>query len=238
MALQLIRRSNELALDDHICMIYDTEEEHARVLTPYLRTGLERGEKVVYLADYTSGATLMGYLAKAGMDVHKYQSRGQFCVHAASQVYLPNGSFDPVAMIQFLGDATKKALAEGFRGLRATGEMTWVLEGRPGCDRILEYEARTNEFFRPGCRAAGLCQYRRSRFDGRTLLGILNTHPVAGVDGKFYRNDYYIEPEVYLGPRQADAMLDRCLEMLRRTNARRPRAKQNAVGRRLQKNAP
>lgn len=205
----------DLRLSDHVCLIYETEAEHARFLTPYLKAGLERNEKVVYLADYTTGATVLNYLRGAGVDVDPYLRRGQLSIHSTSSAYLPNGTFDPAAMIEFLGEATQQAQDEGFAGLRATGEMTWVLEGRPGCDRILEYESRTNGFFQPGVKAVGLCQYRRSRFDAETLLEILKTHPLASVDCELYQNPYYMPPELYLGGRAAEAMLDRCLSTLR-----------------------
>lgn len=201
----------QLSLGDHICMLYETEEEHARILTPYLKAGLEQNEKVVYLSDYTTGATVLRYLQDSGVDVEPYLRKGQLQVHTASDVYLASGSFDPAGMIGFLREATSQAVREGYAGLRATGEMTWVLEGRPGCDRLVEYEARTNSFFTPEARAVGLCQYRRSRFDPKVLLEILKTHPIAGVGKEFYENPFYIPPEIYLGPNETNAMLDRCL---------------------------
>jgi len=211
--------TGELVPGEHVCLIYETEEEHAELLTPYLRAGLARGEKIVYLADYTSGSTLLGYLKKAGMNIQPHLRRGQIVVMSASQAYLPNGVFDPDFMVSYLREATRQAMAEGYTGLRATGEMTWVLEGRPGCDRVLEYESKTNAFFKPECHAVGLCQYRRSRFDAKMLLEILKTHPIAGTGPELYSNPFYIPPELYLGPKEADAMLDRCLAALR-TRAR------------------
>ena len=209
-----LQSTGELRLGDHVCMVYETEQEHARILTPYLRAGLERNEKVVYLSDYTTGVSVLRYLEDAGLAVEPYRRKGQLLVHSASDVYLQNGSFDPSSMIEFLGQATAQALREGFAGLRATGEMTWVLEGRPGCERILEYEARTNGFFTSPTQAVGLCQYRRSRFDPRMLLEILKTHPIAGVGEEFYENPFYIPPDLYLGAREPNAMVERCLAVI------------------------
>ncbi|HYF00985.1 MAG TPA: MEDS domain-containing protein [Planctomycetota bacterium] len=219
-----LQSTDQLGLGDHVCMVYETEIEHARILTPYLKAGLERNEKVVYLSDYTTGATVLQYLQGAGVDVEPALRKGQLSVHSASHVYLANGSFDPAAMLRFLAEATSQAIRERYAGLRATGEMTWVLEGRPGCDRILEYEARTNGFFTPHARAVGLCQYRRSRFEPRMLLEILKTHPIAGVGQEFYENPFYIPPETYLGPGETNAMLERCLAAIQHQPPLRRRA--------------
>jgi hypothetical protein len=33
---------------DHACCIYDTDEEHRNIITPFLRKGLEQNEKVFF----------------------------------------------------------------------------------------------------------------------------------------------------------------------------------------------
>jgi signal transduction histidine kinase len=38
-------------LHEHLCSIYDNESEHFAVALPFIRTGLARGEKCVYVAD-------------------------------------------------------------------------------------------------------------------------------------------------------------------------------------------
>ena len=55
----------DLAPGDHLCWVYDTEEEHRAVITPFLRQGLERGEKVLYIVDAHPAETVLAYLRKA-----------------------------------------------------------------------------------------------------------------------------------------------------------------------------
>jgi len=50
-------------------------------------------------------------------------------------------------MISLLITETEKAVAQGYPALRMTGEMTWVLRGLPGSERLLEYEAKLNRDF-------------------------------------------------------------------------------------------
>jgi MEDS: MEthanogen/methylotroph, DcmR Sensory domain len=51
---RLAELAANLGLHEHLCPIYDTQEEQFAAALPYLRTGLERGEKCLYVADENS----------------------------------------------------------------------------------------------------------------------------------------------------------------------------------------
>ena len=178
---------------DHLCCIYETEEEHRSVLTPFLHQGLERGEKVVYILDARTAEAILGYLQENGVYMEPYLASGQLSILTHDDAYLREGVFEPDRMIALLQAKTEQALAEGYSALRVTGEMTWVLRGLPGSERLIEYEARLNEFF-PVSQCLAICQYDRRRFDPAILLDVLHTHPVAIVGTEIYDNFYYIPP--------------------------------------------
>ena len=50
----------DLKPGNHLCCLYETEEEHRAVLTLFLRQGLEKGEKVFCIVDgvLAAGQTL------------------------------------------------------------------------------------------------------------------------------------------------------------------------------------
>jgi len=164
------------------------------VLTPFLRQGLERGEKVIYIVDARTAETVLGYLRDDGLDPEPHLVSGQLVILTSDDAYLGReGVFDPDGMIAHLRSGTEQALVEGYPALRVAGEMIWVLRGLPGSERLIEYEARLNEFF-PGSSCTGLCQYDRRRFDPAVLLDVLRTHPLAIVGTEVYGNFYYMPP--------------------------------------------
>jgi PAS domain S-box-containing protein len=187
----------DLGPGDHLCCIYKTEEEHRSVVTSFLRRGLEQGEKVIYIVDTHTAETILGYLQNDGLDVKPYLTSGQLVVLTRDETYMREGSFDVERMIGLLRSETERALAEGYPALRVTGEMTWALRGLPGSERLIEYEARLNEFF-PGSQCLAICQYDRRRFDPAVLLDVLRTHPIVVVGMEVYDNFYYIPPAVLL----------------------------------------
>ena len=188
----------DLRPGDHLCCIYETEEEHRSIVTLFLRTGLERGEKAIYIVDAHTSETILGYLRNDGLDVDPYLAGGQLVLLTRHETYMREGVFDPQGMIALLRHETQQALAEGYPALRVTGEMTWALRGLAGSERLIEYEAELNEFF-PGSRSLAICQYDRRQFDPGVLLNVLRTHPIAVVGTEIYDNFYYIPPGELLG---------------------------------------
>ena len=197
----------DLKPGNHLCCLYETKEEHRAVLTFFVRQGLERGEKALCIVDSVAEGkvdvhnveTVLSYLRDDGLDVDDYLARRQlvFCTHDAT--YMQKGVFDPESMIALLRAETEQALGEGYAALRVSDEMTWVLQGLPGSERLIEYEARLEDFLR-GSQCLLLYQYDRRRWKARVLLDVLHTHPVAVVGTEVYDNPYYIPPAELLGP--------------------------------------
>src|SRR6056297_782562 len=149
---------------DHLCCIYETEEEHRNVLTPFIKEGLEANQKVIYIVDANTAEEILDYLREIDYPPEPYRDSGQLVLLTGDESYLEGGTFDPDAMIDLLEKETEKALDQEYSALRVTGEMTWALRGNPGTDRLMEYENKLNRFF-PNHQALGLCQYDKNQFD-------------------------------------------------------------------------
>ena len=208
-----LRGIPDLVPGDHLCCLYETEEEHRAVLTPFLRQGLERGEKVLYIVDARTAEAVLAYLRENGLEVEPYLARGQLSILTRDDAYMRQGVFDPDGMIALVRTETARALAEGYSALRASGETTWALRGLPGSGRLIEYEAKLNTFF-PGSQCLGLCQYDRRRVDPAVLLEVLATHPTAVVGTAVYDNLYYLPPQELLAGDVPAATLRHWLENL------------------------
>jgi len=206
----ILRNITDLRPGDHLCCLYETEEEHRALLTPYLRQGLELGEKVLYIVDAYTAETVLDYLRYDGVEVKPYLDSGQLNILTAKDAYMRDGIFNPDGMIELLRNETERALAEGYSALRVTGEMTWALRGLPGSERLIEYEAKLNTFF-PGSKCLALCQYDRRRFNPDMILDVLATHPIAVVGTVIYDNLYYMPVAEFLGPDRPAATLRRWL---------------------------
>ena len=204
--MQVPNSIENLSRGDHLCCMYMTEEEHREILTPFIISGLEQGDKVFYIVDVRTAETVLEYLEHAGLDTSKYLSSGQFVIADTRDTYIKDGSFDPDRMLSMLKSETDWAIENGFNALRVTGEMSWALRDLPGTERLMEYEAKLNQFF-PSHKAIGLCQYDMRSFDAEVLLDVLATHPIAIVRNNCYDNMYYVPPEDFLGGTRAETEL-------------------------------
>lgn len=176
---------------DHVCTLYSTPEEQLTAAVEYIRGGLARGERCLYITVERTVAEFRAALEEAGIDVKREEARGALVLLTKEQGHLKDGTFDPDRMISMLGDAVRDALAAGFTGLRAAGDMSWVVDEAHGTERLAEYEARLNHFY--ACnRALGLCQYNRSSMPPASLDHGIATHPYICVDGSILlQNPFY-----------------------------------------------
>jgi two-component system, chemotaxis family, sensor kinase Cph1 len=177
-------------------MIYDNPGEQLDFIVPYLRLGLERGEKSVYIYDDNSAETVIAAMEQRGIDVHGAKASGALSIITKNDAYLKNGNFDPDWMIEFLGQAVEDAKNEGFTTVRASGEMTWAL-GPAGDahEGLVDYECKLNSFF-PRYDMSGICQYNLRRFQAKMLMHVIHTHSKIVFRGKVCDNPYYIPADI------------------------------------------
>jgi PAS domain S-box-containing protein len=202
----------ELHQGDHLCFLYETDEERRVVLAMLLRQGLERGEKARFIGDRLTFKNLLDYMEDDGFAVSPYLSCGQLGVMSIDETYMREGVFLPDKMIDLLKTETDLALAQGYSGLRATGDMSWALETPPGSEQTIKYEARLNQFF-PGSKCIGICQYDKRLFPPALLVDVLATHPLAIIRTELFDNFYYMPPEDLLHY-DAQVILDHMLHNL------------------------
>jgi MEDS: MEthanogen/methylotroph, DcmR Sensory domain len=105
--------------------------------------------------------------------------------------YIVHGEFNPEKTVETFSDAIEAALKDGFTGFRAVANMTWALRLKNGAQRVIAYEALLRPLFATSP-ATGLCLYDRQRMPLDVLNGALVTHPIAGVNGRFRTNPYYL----------------------------------------------
>src|ERR671937_1415336 len=117
----------ELQAGDHICWTYGSDEEHRKVLTRFLKEGLERNERVFYLARRFTVSNVMGYLRDAGVAAEEVLRSGQLVFLDAEAAYLGEDGFQPKRMGDAFRQAATQAVVDGYRGLRAASETEWLV---------------------------------------------------------------------------------------------------------------
>jgi len=181
----------------HMCLIYDQDEDHQKIVSEYMAAGLKQGEQVRYFTDTTDPEDIRSWLLKTGVELPEARDNAAFSILKAENGYCPNGRFDPQEMVNRMLPRYEMAKEAGYRGLRSCGEMTWTLKGIPGSERLLEYEVLLGTIV-ANFPHSGMCQYDARLFDGATLFKVLQVHPWMIVRGRIVQNPYYVSPQEFL----------------------------------------
>jgi anti-anti-sigma factor len=143
-----------LGWDGHLLLLHDSERERRSQLAAWVRRGLARDEQVVYAEADTvpPQRSILAVLAQHGVDVHSTTAEGRLLVLSPAAVYRAGPAFQ-VEMVE-------RALAEGYRGVRTSGEASTALTIVPeqvyaDLERSMDALCRTHPM-------STLCQYDRA----------------------------------------------------------------------------
>jgi len=203
---------------DHLCLPYEDHDDRDQVIAPFIADGLARGERCVYILEPDQHDTLMKMLAAAGVNAGRARDRGALLLRTPQDIYFRSGKFDPDDTLALADELIASALADGFAGVRASGEtaapevygVTW--------QTVFSYEVRCNERF-AGRPITALCRYRRPGTPAARMADALRTHPTAIVGGRVCRNPYYEKPDIAMAEDSDAARVEWMLCRLRRAAA-------------------
>lgn len=212
----IIEEVEHLKSHDHVCLIYDTPQEWQAIVVPFIKLGLERNEKCIYIVDTHTAKHLRSNLEIQGVDVASLEASGQLVILRTSETYTRDGSFVPDRMISLLISETEKAVAQGYRMLRVTAEMTWILRSLSGPEKLLEYEAKLNRDFFSKYPCLAICQYASKKVAPQIIKDVVMTHPLLARDSRIYQNHYYTPTSKFLTEKLAEAEVRRWLNNIER----------------------
>jgi hypothetical protein len=114
------------------------------VLLPFIREGIDRGEKAFHIVDPRLVDDHRERLRTAGIDVEDATQRGQLVVKRWQDAYLREGHFDQDRMLALIEEVLAAGPQEGYSLTRLVAHMEWALEDFPGVNDLVEYETRLN----------------------------------------------------------------------------------------------
>jgi signal transduction histidine kinase len=210
----LLTALERLGPHDHQSLIYESQEDRLAVAIPFIRIGLDRGEKCIYIADDGMEAGVRNAMRAEGIDVERAVATNSLVLATKEDAFLKFGAFDPGRMPTFWADSMAEATRQGFSALRATGETEWLLSNPPGCERWMEYESELTHVL-AGLNCFALCQYNRQLLPPEIILNVIRTHPTVIHRGVVCRNMYHVPPDEFLATNQTAREVERLLITLR-----------------------
>ena len=180
----------------HVCAFFHSKEEEYPVLLPFIKEGVERGEKAFHVVDPNLREEHLRYLNSAGIETEAMEQSGQLELRNWNEAYLLDGHFDQNRMLDLLQSVLDEARQKGFPLTRLVAHMEWALEDRPGVTDIVEYETRLNYFLHRYSDPV-ICVYDLAQF-GACVIDILRTHPMVIIGGVLQKNPFFVPPDDFL----------------------------------------
>jgi MEDS: MEthanogen/methylotroph, DcmR Sensory domain len=188
---------SELGAKRHICAFFHNRDEEYRVLLPFIKEGLKRGEKAFHIVDPQLREEHLKRLRSAGIDVAAKEQSHHLELRNWAETYLREGHFDQDGMLALAQEVIEGGSQQGFALTRVVAHMEWALGDQPGVDDLLEYETRLN-YILPQYKDPVICTYDLARFGGNIVIDIMRTHPMIIIGGIVQENPFFVPPDEFL----------------------------------------
>jgi MEDS: MEthanogen/methylotroph, DcmR Sensory domain len=188
---------SQLGAVRHVCAFFSDDEEEYRVLLPFIKEGLERGDKAIQVVNPQQRDEHLRRLASAGIDSAVVQKSGQLEIKINTEAYLRDSKFDQDRMLEMFEKLASGNAPGGFPLSRIVCRMDWVAGDKSRLENVIEFESRVNDVWSRHDDAV-ICTYHLSQFRGDAIIDILRTHPLVIIGGILQQNPFFIPPQEFL----------------------------------------
>ncbi|MGN6370975.1 MAG: MEDS domain-containing protein [Phycisphaerae bacterium] len=179
----------------HQCLIYTgAPSDQLPAIAGEIRKKLAQGFRCLYLNSRPMVAGLRSLLASTNLDVAAEIANARLILSSDTGSDA-DGEFNVDLMLTALEHALDHALHDGYKGLFATGDMTWEFGSEKNLAKLVDYERRLEQLFLRRPQLTGICQYHRDTLPPDIPRQALLTHQHIFINETLSRlNPYYLLP--------------------------------------------
>jgi MEDS: MEthanogen/methylotroph, DcmR Sensory domain len=177
----------------HQCLIYDgAPSRKLPILAAIVQRKLDDGYRCLYLNSAPMVAGMRSTLAAMGIDVEAEMANNRLVL--SSEPISAGEGFDSGVMLAKLESFLDQAINDGYKGLWASGDMTWEFGPAKDFSKLLEYELGLEEIFNTRNELCGVCQYHRDTLPQDAMRQSLLVHRSIIISDTLTRiNPYYLK---------------------------------------------
>lgn len=169
-----IRVVGDLPWGGHICVFYETKDDLLDTAAAYFKAGLANNEFCVWaISDPIAEADAKAVLRRAIPDLQAQIAAGRIEIIPGIDWYLPGDQFDLQRITGGWSMKLSTALANGFDGMRVSGNAFWIESKH--WQEFCEYEQELDRSL-AGQRMVVLCTYSLQASRALDLLDVARAH--------------------------------------------------------------
>jgi PAS domain S-box-containing protein len=188
---------DHLSPGEHICHLYDVDDERQDIALKFIQQGLAQGDRIVILSSDYSDTILPASAQPVESSSEIVFDDSTIVVLSKKMSEDPNEEFDVDLFTDWLTAAAEIVLQppdnSKFKGTRVLAQIDSILTSESDLGELESFESLVHQYFITN-RAIILCQYHRQKFRPRLLIEALTTHPTIIIGKELIRNFYYISP--------------------------------------------
>ena len=167
----------EVPWGTHFCLFYKTSDGLLDILIPYFKAGLQNNEFCMWVtSEPLSRAEAEKAIRKAVPGFNRLIRSGQIEIVPHDEWSLKDGVFSLQRVLDGWIEKLEAALANGYSGLRTTGDTAW-LESKDWTD-FYEYEKEVDSVIGE-YRMMALCTYSLDKCSATDVLDVVKNHEFA-----------------------------------------------------------
>ncbi|MFP4662117.1 MAG: MEDS domain-containing protein, partial [Halanaerobiales bacterium] len=176
---------------DHVILLHRNHSGWKEAVTGFIKSGIKKEEKVVYITDRTPIGEVKLYLRNTGLDIAKLIDEGLLVFMDVESAYMRGNRFDDESVINFLQEESENAVDEGYKALRIAGSLSWIQDYQVTEADILDYEEKIDKKL-GSFPIIILCCYNISEFSDDFIKDVIKSHPYIIWQKQIQENPYYI----------------------------------------------
>jgi hypothetical protein len=159
----------------HACHFYPDRQSLVEALVPYFLAGLRSNERCIWIAadPLPADQALRELEAAAGGEVREALARDALRIIDSNRWYTETGGFKGDQVVARWLEEEQRALAEGYAGLRVTGNTSFLQA--QDWEMFMEYE-RTVSSGLYGRRIVALCSYSLQQCNAHKATQVMHSH--------------------------------------------------------------
>jgi hypothetical protein len=170
--------------------------------------------RCLYLNNPQTVADLRSTLAACGIDADKEIKAGRLILSSEAMLK-PDGTFDTDLMLQTLEDLLDAALSDGYKGLWASGDMSYEFGNEANLAKLFDYEWQLEKLFDKRPELCGVCQYHQDTLPAESMRQGLSVHKLIFVNETLSLiNPNYVESREQARQAAANPALDEAVHIL------------------------
>ncbi|MGW5517556.1 MEDS domain-containing protein [Nocardia africana] len=179
-----LQHARGLGTHDHVCWAYTGMAEFKTRAAEFLADGLDAGCRVRYIRPGTVADIAEDLREFAGWSKALRDGRAE--VVSLSGLYGADAVLDPSGQVQVYAEATARAVADGFRGLRVAVDCTSLVSDATRLAAFARYEHLIDRYM-AGHPFSALCGYDRSAVEAGALAQLACLHPCTDARAAGFR---------------------------------------------------